>query len=141
MTIEISMNANDDNPRLSLESVLSQEPTKTSLVKLFCPLCGLRALTEKDGPGLYRVSCGRCRHAAIVQLASNVITPAPKVLLAEDAPELLRETIRQGSLDRTCARCGHVHQDRAECGKDMGGGGICRCDTELPLDVATFRGE
>lgn len=123
-------------------TTLSPSPTKTtSLVKLFCPLCGLRALTEKDGPGLYRVSCGRCRHAAIVQLASNVIAPAPKVLLAEEPTALLRETIRQGSLDRTCARCGHVHQGSSECGQEMGPGRICRCAMELPLDVATFRGE
>lgn len=98
-----------------MTTTLSQSPTRTtSLVKLFCPLCGLRALTEKDGPGLYRVSCGRCRHAAIVQLASNVITPAPK-----------------GSLDRTCPRCGHVHQGSSECGQEMGPGRICRCEMEV----------
>jgi hypothetical protein len=29
-----------------------------------------------------------------------------------------------------CHACGHVHQDR-ECGKDMGGAGVCKCDVEV----------
>jgi hypothetical protein len=57
------------SPRLSLETVLTQEPTKrTSLLKLFCPYCGTKALTEKDGEGVFRVSCVVCRRAAIVYL-------------------------------------------------------------------------
>jgi hypothetical protein len=62
----------DLSPRLTLETVLNQEPTKrTSLLKLFCPSCGALALTEKDGPGVYRVSCGGCRRASIVQFGEH----------------------------------------------------------------------
>lgn len=31
---------------------------------------------------------------------------------------------------KVCPRCGHIHQDR-ECGKDMGGAGVCKCDVEV----------
>ena len=34
--------------------------------------------------------------------------------------------------DRTCPRCGHVHQGSAECGEEIGGGRICRCELEVP---------
>ena len=30
-----------------------------------------------------------------------------------------------------CPRCGHEHQGTAECGEDMGGGRICRCELEV----------
>ena len=31
-----------------------------------------------------------------------------------------------------CPRCGHVHkQGEKECGEDMGGGGVCKCDLEV----------
>jgi ribosomal protein S27AE len=64
------MTVRDLSPRLSLETVLTQEPTKrTSLLKLFCPSCGQMALTEKDAPGIFRVSCGGCRKASVVQFA------------------------------------------------------------------------
>jgi hypothetical protein len=56
-------------PRLSLETVLNQEPMKDT--SLFCPVCGERAPTEKDGPGVFRVSCRGCHRAAIVQLAAK----------------------------------------------------------------------
>ncbi len=26
-----------------------------------------------------------------------------------------------------CHVCGHIHQEAGECGKDMGGAGVCRC--------------
>lgn len=59
-------------PRLTLETLVNQEPTKTtSLLKLFCPLCGMKALTEKMGPGEYRVSCGLCHKASIVQISER----------------------------------------------------------------------
>jgi hypothetical protein len=32
----------------------------------------------------------------------------------------------------TCPRCGHVHQGEAECGEQMGGGRICRCEVDVP---------
>jgi hypothetical protein len=31
-----------------------------------------------------------------------------------------------------CPRCGHVHEGAAECGFEIGGGRICRCDVEVP---------
>jgi hypothetical protein len=38
------------------------------------------------------------------------------------------------SIDRTCPRCGHLHEGAAECEVSLGGGGrICRCpNSELP---------
>jgi hypothetical protein len=35
-------------------------------------------------------------------------------------------------IDLTCPRCGHVHEAASQCGKDMGGAGICRCELEVP---------
>jgi len=32
-----------------------------------------------------------------------------------------------GHLDRTCRRCGHVHQGAPECEQEIGAGRICRC--------------
>jgi hypothetical protein len=38
----------------------------------------------------------------------------------------------RGSLHDTCPRCGHIHQGDAECGEDLGGGRICRCELPVP---------
>ena len=35
--------------------------------------------------------------------------------------------------DDTCPRCGHVHQGDRECGEQIGGGRICRCEMEVPV--------
>lgn len=35
-------------------------------------------------------------------------------------------------LENTCPRCGHIHQGEAECGEDLGGGRICRCELPVP---------
>ena len=35
------------------------------------------------------------------------------------------------NLDSSCPRCGHVHEGLAECGCDLGGGRICRCEMEV----------
>jgi hypothetical protein len=42
------------------------------------------------------------------------------------------KVIPRGQFDDTCPRCGHVHQGSGECGEQMGGGRICRCETEVP---------
>lgn len=34
--------------------------------------------------------------------------------------------------DRTCPRCGHLHEGERECGVFLGGGGFCRCELEVP---------
>lgn len=34
--------------------------------------------------------------------------------------------------DRTCPRCGHLHEGDRECGVFLGGGGFCRCELEVP---------
>lgn len=34
-------------------------------------------------------------------------------------------------LEKICPRCGHVHQGLNECGQEMGGGGMCRCEMEV----------
>jgi hypothetical protein len=36
----------------------------------------------------------------------------------------------QSRWEDTCPRCGHVHQGDAECGEQLGGGRICRCEFE-----------
>lgn len=33
--------------------------------------------------------------------------------------------------DESCPRCGHVHQGISECGEQLGGGRICRCEMEV----------
>jgi ribosomal protein S27AE len=56
-----------------LAGVLRQSTTETtSLLRLFCPLCGEIALTEKDSGQLFRVSCGRCGGRAIVAISEQV---------------------------------------------------------------------
>lgn len=40
-------------------------------------------------------------------------------------PKVMRESHR--SIHDTCPRCGHIHQGDAECGEDLGGGRVCRC--------------
>lgn len=63
---------------------------------------------------------------------------------ASDAVGLMRElasaarfaalpvaTMRRRLIESTCPRCGHIHQGEAECGEEMGGGRLCRC--ELPV--------
>lgn len=39
------------------------------------------------------------------------------------------------AVDRTCPRCGHVHEgdNSKECGFDIGGGRRCRCEMEVPV--------
>jgi hypothetical protein len=32
----------------------------------------------------------------------------------------------------TCPRCGHVHEGISECGIEIGGGRICRCELSVP---------
>jgi hypothetical protein len=41
-----------------------------------------------------------------------------------------RKVTRHDDLYSTCPRCGHIHQGERECGEDMGGGRICRCEME-----------
>jgi hypothetical protein len=38
----------------------------------------------------------------------------------------------RANLDKTCPRCGHVHEGDSECGQFMGGGGYCRCELPVP---------
>jgi hypothetical protein len=63
------MSSRSCRPSLTLETLQCENPTKDT--SLFCPVCGERAPTEKDGPGVYRVSCRGCHRAAIVQLGQK----------------------------------------------------------------------
>jgi hypothetical protein len=39
---------------------------------------------------------------------------------------------RLTDLNKSCPRCGHVHKSgEKECGEDMGGAGVCKCDVEV----------
>ena len=40
--------------------------------------------------------------------------------------------MRDRTLDKTCPWCSHIHQGEAECGEEMGGGRICRCELSVP---------
>ena len=42
-----------------------------------------------------------------------------------------REVMSTFALSDPCPRCGHVHQGVAECGEEIGGGRICRCELEV----------
>ena len=35
-------------------------------------------------------------------------------------------------IDLTCPRCGHVHEGDRECGVEVPGAGICRCELQVP---------
>ena len=50
--------------------------------------------------------------------------------LRELHAEVARSITKPVENVKVCPRCGHVHQDR-ECGKDMGGAGVCKCDVEV----------
>ncbi|HEX3941557.1 MAG TPA: hypothetical protein VHX11_08765 [Acidobacteriaceae bacterium] len=39
---------------------------------------------------------------------------------------------RRYSEDSTCPRCGHIHQGLSECGEQLGGGRVCRCEMAVP---------
>src|SRR5580692_7170624 len=59
--------------------------------------------------------------------------------LAEAAKPQVRPSLRQVQIsdqhprrDRTCPRCGHVHEGDVECGALTGGGRVCRCELEVP---------
>ena len=39
----------------------------------------------------------------------------------------------RSQLDKTCPRCGHQHEGDRECGSEIGGGRLCRCEMELPV--------
>jgi len=45
--------------------------------------------------------------------------------------ETRRDRFRVSSGGDACPRCGHVHQGCRECGEQIGGGRICRCEMEL----------
>lgn len=32
----------------------------------------------------------------------------------------------------TCPDCGHIHQGDSECGEEIGGGRVCRCERRVP---------
>lgn len=46
-----------------------------------------------------------------------------------DFKAFLRECGEAINLNDFCPRCGHVHQGR-ECGEEIGGGRVCRCELE-----------
>jgi hypothetical protein len=36
------------------------------------------------------------------------------------------------TIQDTCPRCGHIHEGINECGADIGGSRICRCELSVP---------
>lgn len=38
----------------------------------------------------------------------------------------------KAALDKTCPRCGHLHEGDAECGVLLGSGRVCRCEVPVP---------
>ena len=41
-------------------------------------------------------------------------------------------SVRNRVLEDTCPRCGHIHQGVIECGEQIGGGRVCRCELAVP---------
>jgi hypothetical protein len=65
------------------------------------------------------------------ELSEAAKVPAPPYFPSRDQRPAARPAA-QSRWDKTCPRCGHVHQGGAECGEAMGGGGICRCELDVP---------
>lgn len=56
-------------PRLTLETLVEQSPTRTtSLLRLHCPFCGCQALTEKFAERVYGLTCGVCEKRSLVEV-------------------------------------------------------------------------
>lgn len=69
-----------------------------------------------------------CREVAAVIEEEEMARTAP--CFVNTAARRLRAT---GRVIDTCPRCGHVHQGDRECGEQIGGGRICRCEMEVPV--------
>lgn len=44
----------------------------------------------------------------------------------------LAQALKPEPADRTCPRCGHLHEGDRECGVFTGGGRVCRCEMDVP---------
>lgn len=83
---------------------------------------GRRPLDQIDFPTFL----GQCAEA--FSLAESHVS----ISAESGAPRKLRSDGSTNSrFDKAdfCPRCGHVHQGR-ECGEEMGGGRVCRCELE-----------
>jgi hypothetical protein len=52
--------------------------------------------------------------------------------LCIELAQALKPETSVNSHDKTCPRCGHIHEGDRECGFLIGGGRICRCEMEVP---------
>ena len=66
---------------------------------------------------------------ALRLLAERIRTPEPEPVRTFGNHQL---RVRGRSVDQTCPRCGHVHEGISACGVQMGGGGVCPCELEVP---------
>jgi hypothetical protein len=61
----------------------------------------------------------------------SVSTKVPAMMEMSTRPAV-RCRAAQPRWNEMCPRCGHVHQGDAECGEQIGGGRICRCEMDVP---------
>jgi len=92
---------------------------------------GQRVLDASDFSAWLRelAEASRCRGVleATAQIEATGKLDAPS--LANLNAEIRRTRIR---LLSTCPDCGHVHQvEGTECGQELGGGRVCRCDRRV----------
>jgi hypothetical protein len=45
---------------------------------------------------------------------------------------VIRDSARRWERAGVCPRCEHVHQGSDQCGEPLRGGGVCRCEMEVP---------
>jgi len=76
-------------------------------LEMHCPLCGELVRSGE-------------RHACE--------TPKPQIVIDNPNSAIARRNL----IDRTCPDCGHVHHGDDECGEELGGGRVCRCERRVP---------
>ena len=68
---------------------------------------------------------------SVASKIESQVLASPNKLLPCRVPAQPRYPIARVGSD-PCPRCGHVHQGDRECGEQLGGGRICRCEMEVP---------
>jgi hypothetical protein len=110
------------------------DPTEAVLI------CGLFAhflaeqlygATLADGRPLYRCDIMGMKEF-LTEVAISAVDPESTKL--SGGTRTGRDQLGQRLLHESdpCPRCGHVHQGDRECGEQIGGGRICRCEMEVP---------
>jgi hypothetical protein len=76
------------------------------------------------------------RHLCLIADFSDWLRELAEAAIARAVarnPQMVVTRPAARSTDRTCPRCGHVHQSAQECEADLGGGRVCRCEMVMPV--------